>query len=112
MSDDDIIRLRHMLDAAREAMDFLGDRSVGALKANRMLLLAIVKDLEVIGEAAARLPASTQLQLPNIPWPDVIGMRHRLVHAYYDIDVEVVWQTVAQDLPPLVQQLRAALDTI
>ena len=109
MNRDDAIRLRHMLDAAREAISFTrGVRRVD-LNQDRKLELALVKDVEIIGEAAFQISQSTRDSLPGIPWDDIIGMRHRLVHAYFDINLDILWQTIQNDLPPLVVELERAL---
>ncbi|HLQ25725.1 MAG TPA: DUF86 domain-containing protein [Acidiferrobacterales bacterium] len=109
MRKDDEIRLRHMLDAAREAMVFLGGQSRKNLDANRMLVLSLVKAIEIVGEAATKVTPETQNKYPDIPWADVVGMRHRLIHAYFDINLDIVWQTVIHDLPPLVKKLEQIL---
>lgn len=110
MNSDDLIRLMHMLDAAREATGFFKGIEKRQLHENRMLLLATVKELEIVGEAAAKISAETKENCPEIPWADIIGMRHRLVHAYFDIDTEVVWQTIARDIPPLITLLEGVLE--
>ena len=88
MRKDDLIRLRHMLDAAREAVEFAQDGCREDLVGNRKLTLALVKDVEIIGEAAYQISEDTRRNLPEIPWDDIVGMRHRLVHAYFDINLE------------------------
>jgi uncharacterized protein with HEPN domain len=108
MRKDDLIRLRHMLDAAREAVEFAGNSRRKDLDGDRKLTLALVKDVEIIGEAAYQISEDTRRQLPEIPWEDIIGMRHRLVHAYFDINLDILWKTVQEDLPPLVQILSEA----
>jgi uncharacterized protein with HEPN domain len=105
----DEIRLRHMLDAAEEAVGFCAGVSREDLTRQRMLALAVVKDLEIIGEAAAKVSADVQQGLSSIPWTDVVGMRNRLIHAYFEIDLDVVWQTVSTDLPQLIEALRTGL---
>jgi uncharacterized protein with HEPN domain len=105
MQRDDSIRLRHMQDAAEEAIEFARGRTRADLDADRMLVLALVKEIEIIGEAAFRMSPRTRDQLPEIPWDDVIGMRHRLVHAYFDINLDILWRTVLADLPTLLQLL-------
>lgn len=109
MRKDDAVRLQYMLDAGREALGFARGRSRSDLDSDRMLVLALVKDLEIIGEAAHQVSEETRAQLPGLPWADIIGMRHRLVHAYFEIDPEILWQTIKQDLPPLVAALEEAL---
>jgi len=98
-----------MLDASREAIGFAGDRSRGDLNNDRMLVLSLVKDVEIIGEAAYQISQNTRSQLPDIPWEDIIGMRHRLVHAYFDINLDILWKTVQEDIPLLVELLEKAL---
>ena len=105
----DEVRLRHMLDAGREALSFIRGRSRSELDENRMLVLSLVKDVEIVGEAAYKVSEATRGHLPSIPWADVIGMRHRLIHAYFDINLDVLWQTLVDDLPELVSVIESAL---
>ena len=105
MRKDDAIRLRHMLDAAREAMGFAHGRTRTDLNDDRKLVLALVKDIEIIGEAGFQISEITRDQLQGIPWDDIIGMRHRLVHGYFDINLDILWQTVQEDLPALIAAL-------
>ena len=102
----DTVRLRHMLDAAREVLDFTRGLTRGDLDGDRKLVLALVKDIEIIGEAAHQVSESGRGQLPDVPWEDMIGMRHRLVHAYFDISLDVLWQTIQEDVPALVALLK------
>ncbi len=105
MRKDDLIRLRHMLDAAREAALFARGKTRSSLETNRMLILSIVKDLEIIGEAASKMTNETREEFPQIPWMNIISMRNRLIHAYFDINLDIVWKTVVEDLPPLIAEL-------
>ena len=105
----DTIRLRHMLDAAQEALRGTEGRSRAALDENRVWPLGVVKCVEIIGEAAARVSDAMQHKYPQIPWAQIVGMRNRLVHAYFEIDLDQVWQAVTEDLPPLVAALEAIL---
>ena len=105
----DRVRLRHMLDAAREAVGFARGRSRADLHLDRMLALALVRCIEIIGEAAAQIGPETRQRHAAIPWPDIVGMRNRLVHAYFDINLNFVWDTVTNDLPPLIAGLEAIL---
>jgi uncharacterized protein with HEPN domain len=109
MFKDDMTRLRHMLDAAEEASGFAQGRARADLDSDRMLVLALVKDIEIIGEAAYQISPVTREQLPEIPWEDIIGMRHRLVHAYFAVNLDILWGTVEKDLPPLVATLNKAI---
>lgn len=103
MFKDDRVRLCHMLESAREAIEFSRERIRADL--DRMLGLSPVKCIEIIGEAAARIGPETRARCPNIPWPDIVGMRNRLIHAYFDIDLDRVWDTITDDLPPLITEL-------
>ena len=109
MDSADEVRLRHMLDAAQEALSFVQGRSRAELDENRMLVLSLVKDVEIIGEAAYRISEAARGDLPSIPWGDVIGMRHRLIHAYFDINLDVLWQTLVEDLPDLISLVEDAI---
>ena len=109
----DAVRLRHMLDAAREAIAFAHGRLRTDLDEDRQLVLALVKAIEIIGEAACQVSSATRQQLPDIPWDDIVGMRHRLVHAYFDINLDILWKTVEEDLPPLIAVLaQVALEDV
>ena len=109
MRPEDEERLRHMLDAAKEAMSFVEGRTRADLDRDRLLELGLVKEIEIIGEAAVSVTEAARALLPQIPWLDIIGMRHRLVHAYFDINLNVLWRTVQEDLPPLVAALEDIL---
>jgi uncharacterized protein with HEPN domain len=71
-------------------------------------MIAFVRCIEIIG-AASRVEAESRLAIPNLPWPDIIGMRNRLIHAYFDVDMALVYETIQTDLPPLVLLLDGLL---
>lgn len=91
MHRDDEIRLRHMLEAAKEAVDFSRNRTRADLDNDRMLAHSLVRCIEIIGEAASQVTKDTQRQCSDIPWPNMIATRNRLIHAYFDIDLDRVW---------------------
>lgn len=103
------LRLRHMLEAAEEAVAFTAQRQRDELESDRMLSLALVKLIETIGEAASNIPLTTQQFYSQIPWQDIIGMRHRLVHGYDEIDLDIVWEVIQKDLPPLIEHLKSII---
>ena len=105
----DRIRLQHMLDAAREAIGFVRGKTREDLDRDSMLFRALVNCIEVVGEAAARVGEQTKAGTPAIPWREIVGMRNRLIHAYFDISRDVVWSTVTHDLALLEPQLTAIL---
>ena len=112
MNDSDRERLRHMLDASREAISFVQGRTADDLTNDRMLLLSLVKELEIIGEAASRISAEGRSETNDIPWAKVIGMRNRLTHGYFDWDLGAIWSTLKSNLPDLVQSLEKALSSV
>jgi uncharacterized protein with HEPN domain len=99
---DDAARLRHILDAAKEAIEFVDGRSLDEFSQDRMAVRAVVNCLQVIGEAAAHLDESSRAAIPAAPWPKVVGLRHILVHEYYDVDESIIHRTVVTNLPELV----------
>ena len=109
MLKDDTIRLQHMLEAARDALSFIADKSRADLDTSRMLALSLVKSIEIIGEAASRVSPDCQARYSDIPWPEIVAMRNRLIHAYFEVDLDIVWRTVTEELPPLVAELEKAL---
>jgi uncharacterized protein with HEPN domain len=98
-----------MRDAAREAIGFTAGRTRADLETDRQLLLAIVKDVEIIGEAASRLTEEFRTRHPELPWNAIVAMRNRLVHAYFDVDRDIVWNTVILDLPFLAAAVEGVL---
>jgi uncharacterized protein with HEPN domain len=106
---DDPTRLRHMLSAAREACEMAATETRSSLDSDRKLSLALVRLIEIVGEAAAYVSKDKQSQLLEIPWKNVIGMRNRMIHAYFDVDLDVVWQTINEDLPTLIDALERIL---
>ncbi|MHC4825305.1 MAG: HepT-like ribonuclease domain-containing protein [Planctomycetota bacterium] len=80
-----------MLDAANDAIRFAADRHRADPDGDRVLLLSLLKCIEIDGEAVSRVSAETQARLPVLLWPDIIGMRHRWIHAYCDVDHDLVW---------------------
>jgi len=105
MFEDDNVRIRHILDAAREAVDFSQGRSRADLNSDRQLNLSLVRLLEIIGEAARGISTEFRQEHPDLPWKSMVGMRDRLIHAYFDVNLDVVWETVKEDLPSLIGQL-------
>ena len=104
---EDRIRLRHMIDAAESAVQFIAGRQRMDLDEDRMLLFAVVRAIEVLGEAASRISAETRATHSDIPWRAIIGMRNRLIHAYFEINTAIVWHTATQEIPALLPRLRA-----
>jgi uncharacterized protein with HEPN domain len=107
---DEVARLRHMLDAAREAVGFIQGKTRASLEADRGLQLILTRLLEIIGEAAGRIPQEWRERYPTIPWSSAVSIRNRLIHGYDDVDLDIVWQTVREDLPRLIEMIEDALE--
>ncbi|OGU11836.1 MAG: hypothetical protein A2X61_15510 [Ignavibacteria bacterium GWB2_35_12] len=106
------IRLRHMLDAANKIMKFIKNRSRSDLDTDEMLILAILKLIEIIGEAASSVTFEIKEKHPEIPWRQIISVRNRLIHGYFDINHNILWEIVIKDLPPLIKNLEIMLTEI
>ncbi len=111
MRKDDAVRLFHMLEAAQEAVSFAENKTRADLNIDRKLVLALVKDIEIIGEAAANVTAECRRKLMQIPWNKIVGMRNRLIHAYFEIDLDVLWKTITEDILPLISALEKIVPT-
>ena len=105
----DVYRLEHMLEHAREAVAMAAGRGRADLRTDRGLELSLVRLVEVIGEAASQVSEETRVRHPHIVWRAMVGMRHRLIHGYDYIDLDLLWDTVTLDLPVLVRQLEDLL---
>ena len=101
--------LLDMLLAAREARSFAANLTFGEFERHRMAQLAILKSIEVIGEAASRVSTGCRESQPEIPWSGIVGMRNRLVHGYFNVNLERVWETVQKDIPLLIRQLESLI---
>ena len=108
MPPDDVIRLRHMIDAAKSAQQFVAGRSRGDLDSDSMLLFALVRAIEIVGEAASRISPDARMALPSIPWAEIISMRNRPAHGYFDIDADILWKTATVEIPELLALLSRA----
>jgi uncharacterized protein with HEPN domain len=106
MRDEDRIRIGHMIEAAEDALGFVAGRTRADLATDRMLLFALVRAVEIIGEAASKVSDETRSAHAGIPWKAVIGMRNRLVHAYFDIDAAILWVAATVEIPALLDQLQ------
>ena len=108
----DVVRVHHMLDAAYEILKFMEGKSRHDLEEDRKLNLSVVHLLEIIGEAAAGTSTEFRENFPFLPWKAVVGMRNRLIHGYYDIDLDIVWKTIEEDIPPLIDALEKILESV
>ena len=103
-------RIEDILDAVAEIQSFVGHTDFDRFQGDAKTLKAVTADLTIIGEAAQRIPEHVKAAHPDVPWALMSGMRNRIVHAYFDVDPGIVWDTVSNDLPQLVEPLRKILD--
>jgi len=108
----DRLRLEHMLAAARDAVHSLHGKTRPDLELRNDFTLALVKRIEMIGEAASRVGPATRQRFPEIPWQDIVDTRHRLIHGYAEINLTVVWTIATGDLPHLISSLERALQAL
>ena len=111
MRAEDRIRLLHMVEAAQAALKFVNGKQFSDLQSDQMLLFAVIRAIEILGEAANKISEDLQSTSPSIPWRAIVGMRNRLVHAYFDVDTEMVWKTLQYEIPVLLDALQALLAT-
>ena len=105
MPRDDEAYLLDMLLAARDGLRFTEGSTFAQFEGSRLQQYAVLKAIEVIGEAAAHISAETKNAHADLPWVDIIGMRNRLVHGYFEVNIVRVWETVQDDLPKLISQI-------
>lgn len=106
---DDNVSMRHMLNHAREAIEIAQGRTRSDLDVDRMMQLALTRLVEIVGEAATRVSREARQQQPEIPWSQIIGLRNRLIHGYDAVDLNILWDIVQDDLPPLIAELERIL---
>ncbi len=109
MSPRDFVYVGHMLDMARKAVGKTSGLSHDDFEADENLRLALTHLVQVIGEAGRRVSSDLTIRHPEIPWQEIVGMRHKVVHDYLGVDEDIVWQVVTEDLPSLVAMLEKIL---
>lgn len=98
--------LLDMLLSARDAQSVVVQLTLEQFQSSRIHQLASLKALEIIGEAASMISDTFRSAHPEIPWREIIGMRNRLIHAYFEVDIDKVWETIQDDLPTLIDHLQ------
>ncbi len=106
---DPSVPLRHMLDYSHEALGLVQGKSRADLDSERLLDLGLMHLISLIGEAASRVSVEQRTHYPEIPWKEIVGMRQRLIHGYDNVDYDILWKTITEDLPSLIQALEKIL---
>ena len=102
-------RIEHILDAIAKIQQYTAGLTEASFAGQSMVVDAVIRNFQVIGEAARRVPDEVQAQFPHIPWSLMIGMRHIVVHGYDAVRLDIVWRTIEHDLPPLIEPLQELL---
>jgi len=102
---DDLVRLQHMLEAAHAAIEFIQGETRESLDKDRKLVFALVRAIEIIGEAASKVSQEFRDNHPQIPWKVIVGMRNWVIHAYFNVNLDIVWDTATKNLPILIAEL-------
>lgn len=112
MKKDDSVFLNHIVDGAKLIGEYLAGASRDGFVANRMLQDAVIRELEVIGEATKNISEDLRSKYPDIPWNKMSGMRDKLIHAYFGVDLDAVWDTATKDIPELAIRIESILRSI
>lgn len=110
--DRDLDRLHHVLEAARKAVALTAGMTRSDLDDDDVRALAIVHLVEIVGEASKGVSAELRSSHPDVPWNQMAATRDRLVHGYYSVDLDIVWQIVTSDLPPVVKAIERIIDAL
>lgn len=105
MKKDEAVYLRHILDAISTIADYLLDVDEGRFKSVKLIQDGTIRQIEIIGEAVRHVSSEVRNDHPEVPWEDIAGMRDKLIHGYFGVDLEKVWLTVLEDLPVLQKQV-------
>ena|ERR1700759_546406 len=108
----DLQRLLHILEAINEIQAYTTNTDLNAFLSNSMMRFACVKQIEIIGEAANYITPETKAMFSDLEWSQIIGMRHILVHEYFGMDFQLIWQVVISDLPVLKQKVQQAINDL
>lgn len=112
MNERDLVRFKHMLESGETILLYIDGKNKKHFDTNSMLASAVIRHLEIIGEAAVAISVETKKMFPNLPWKHMIGMRNQLIHAYFNVDNDIIWKTVTESVPELVKHLKSVISSL
>ena len=101
--------LEDISSAILDIRSFVHNMSAEGFVADKRTVNAVVRSLEIIGEATGKIPTDVRMRCPDVPWDEIIGMRNRLIHEYFGVDLDIIWQTIQDDLTPLETAIKTML---
>lgn len=110
MVKDDLAYIEHILDCIRKIKEFSEGLSFKEFSGNELVQDAVIRNIEIIGEASKKISSDTKRIYLDIPWKEIAGMRDKLIHDYLGVDVEVVWRTIKEDVPMLERQIKKMIE--
>jgi uncharacterized protein with HEPN domain len=112
MMKDDSVYLHHIIDAFMQIEYYIDGVSHEEFLSNKLLQDGVIRQLEVMGEAARNLSDDLRNEYPQVPWRQMIGLRNRMIHAYFNVNLQIIWEIVRGDLPDLKRETESILDSI
>lgn len=102
--------LQDIIDSINDIGDFIEGMTLGDFKGDKKTINAVLRSIEVIGEASRNIPEEIRSRYPQVPWRKMTGMRDKLIHEYHGVDIDTVWKTLNEDIPPLADRIQEIID--